>query len=116
MKNKILIICICIFLIIGCSQSKSELFKETDSFVESLHTTYESYGILGGSEYAKTTSDGLYTIMPVGRLINVKIQKVAEVGEYEELKQDLKDHYDGNPKVNDVYICQAGTIMIDCRN
>ncbi|MFN3754524.1 hypothetical protein [Flavobacterium sp.] len=116
MRNKILILSICLFVIAGCSKSKSELFKETDSFVESLHTTYESYGILGGSEHAKTTSDGLYTIMPVGRLINVKIQKVAESWEYEELKQDLKDHYEGNAKVNDVYICQAGTIMIDCRN
>ena len=116
MKNKILILSIYLFLIIGCSPSKSELFKETDSFVESLQTTYESYGILGGSEHAKTTSDGLYTITPVGRLINVKIQKVAEDGEYEELKQDLKQHYEDNKKVNDVYICQAGTIMIDCRN
>ena len=116
MKNKILILSIYLFLIIGCSPSKSELFRETDSFVESLHITYESYGILAGSEHAKTTSDGLYTITPVGRLINVKIQKVVENGEYEELKQDLKEHYEGNIKVNDVYICQAGTIMIDCRN
>lgn len=116
MKNKILILSIYLFIIIGCSPSKNELFKETDSFVESLQTAYESYGILGGSEHTKTTTDGLYTITPVGRLINVKIQKVAENGEYEELKQDLKDHYEGNPKVNDVYICQAGTIMIDCRN
>lgn len=116
MKNKILILAIYLFLIIGCSPSKSELFKETDSFVESLPTTYESYGILGGSEHAKTTVDGLYIITPVGRLINVKIQKVAENGEYEELKQDLKNHYEDNTKVNDVYICQSGTIMIDCRN
>lgn len=116
MKDKILILSVYLFLITGCSPSKSELFKETDSFVESLQTTYESYGILGGSEYAKTTSDGLYTITPVGRLINVKIQKVAESGEYEELKQDLKEHYEGYTKVDDVYICQAGTIMIDCRN
>jgi len=116
MKNKILILSIYTFLVVGCSPSKSELFEETDSFVESLQTTYESYGILGGSEHAKTTSDGLYTIMPVGRLINVKIQKVVESGEYENLKEDLKDHYEDNPKVNDVYICQAGTIMIDCRN
>nr|WP_315134267.1 hypothetical protein [uncultured Flavobacterium sp.] len=116
MKNKILILSIYLFLIIGCSPSKSELFKETDSFVESLQTTYESYGILGGSEHAKTTSDGLYTITPVGRLINVKIQKVAENGEYEELEQDLKNYYEDNTKVKDVYICQAGTIMIDCRN
>lgn len=116
MKNKILFVSICLFLMFGCSPSKSELFKETDSFVESLQTTYESYGLLGGSEHSKTTSDGLYTITPIGRLINVKIQKVAEDGEYEDLKQDLKDHYQGNTKVNDVYICLAGTIMIDCRN
>jgi hypothetical protein len=114
--NKMLMFSVCLFLIFGCSPSKSELFKEADFFVESLQTTYESYGILGGSENAKTTSDGLYTIMPVGRLINVKIQKSVESKEYEELKQDLKDHYEGNAKVNDVYICEAGTIMIDCRN
>ena len=116
MRNRILILAICLFLIAGCSPSKSELFKETDLFVESLQTMYESYGILGGSKHAKTTSDGLYTITPIGRLINVKIQKVAENGEYEALRQDLKNHYEGNVKVNDVYICQAGTIMIDCRN
>lgn len=116
MKNKILILTLYLFLMIGCSPSKNELFKETDYFVESLQTTYESYGMLGSTEHAKTTSDGLYIITPIGRLINVKIQKVAENGEYEELKEDLKNHYEGNSKVNDVYICQAGTIMIDCRN
>lgn len=116
MKKIIPVLFLFLFLIISCSPSKSELFKETDAFVESLETTYESYGLFGSTEHAKTTSDGLYTIMPVGRLINVKILKAVESKDYEELKQDLKDHYEGNPKVNDVYICQAGTIMIDCRN
>jgi hypothetical protein len=116
MKKIIPVLILFLFLIIGCSPSKTELFKVTDSFVESLETTYESYGIFGGAEDAKTTSDGLYTIMPVGRLINVKILKAVDSDEYEELKQDLKDHYEGNTRVNDVYICQAGTIMIDCRN
>lgn len=114
--KKTLIFSICLYLIISCSPSKSELFKVTDFFVESLYTTYESYGILGTSEDTKTTSDGLYTISPMGRLINVKIQKVVESEEYEELKEDLKAHYEGNTKVNDVYICKAGTIMIDCRD
>jgi hypothetical protein len=85
-------------------------------FVESLHATYESYGILTGTNHAKKTSDGLYTITPVGRLINVKIEEVAEYEEYEELQQDLKNHYKSNSNVKDVYICAAGTIMIDCRN
>ncbi len=116
MIKKILLYTLCLLIINSCSLNKSELFEETDFFVESLNTTYESYGILGVSEYSKTTSDGLYTITPMGRLINIKIQKVVENSEYEELKQELKDHYKNNIKVNDVYICQAGTIMIDCRN
>ena len=116
MKNKILILSIYLLVLISCSSSKSELFKETDMFVESLQATYESYGLLTGTNHAKKTSDGLYTITPVGRLINIKIEKVVENGEYEELQQDLKDHYKGNSNVKDIYICGAGTIMIDCRN
>ena len=108
---------VCLMLITGCtSKSETELYKATDSFVESLSTTYESYGLLGGSKYSTTTSDGLYTVCPIGRLINVKIDKYATNKEYNELKEDLENHYKGNSRVNSVYICQAGTIMIDCRN
>jgi hypothetical protein len=115
--KRALIYIISLILVIGCSSpSKSELFKETDTFVESLQTTYESYGLLGGSEHSKTTSDGLYSINPVGRLINVKILKVATSEEYEELRKDLEEHYKADSKVNKVYICGGGTVMIDCRN
>ena len=103
-------------LILGCSPEKTELFEKTDFFVSSLQTTYESYGMLGGDKHAQTTKDGTYRITPIGRLINVKIMHVAEDGEYEELREDLEDHYQGDFRVNDVYIAQAGTIMIDCRN
>ena len=116
MKNNTLILATYLLVLMSCSPSKSELFKETDMFVESLHATYESYGILTGTNHAKKTSDGLYTITPVGRLINIKIEEVVKKAEYEELQQDLKDHYKGNLQVQDVYICKAGTIMIDCRN
>lgn len=106
-----------IFVVIqGCSPEKSELFEKTDFFVNSLQTTYESYGLLSGDNHAQTTENGTYRIMPIGRLINVKIMHVAEDGEYEELREDLEDHYEGDYRVNDVYIAQAGTIMIDCRN
>ena len=112
-----LIMCIASMIFIGCtSQSKSELYKVTDSFVESLETTYESYGIFGGSKHSVTTEDGLYTIMPVGRLINVKIDKSVHDKEYQDLMNDLEGHYKNNSHVKSVYICQAGTIMIDCRN
>lgn len=102
----------------GCdslSPSKIELYKVTDSFVESLSTSYESYGVFGGSEHAVTTSDGLYRVCPVGRLINVKIEKFVPDQEYLDLKKDLEGHYKNNTRVNSVYICGAGTIMIDCR-
>lgn len=110
-------VCVAAFVMItACSKSKRELFKETDTFVESLQTTYNSYGLLGGTEHAKTTSDGLYKVTPIGRLINVKILKGSTDEEYKDLKEDLKDHYDGDSRVNDVYICNAGTVMVDCRN
>ena len=114
--KKALIYLVCLVFIIGCSPSKKELFKSTDEFVLSLETTYDSYGLLGGSEHAITTSDGLYTITPIGRLINVKIQKVVDDDEYEGLREDLEKHYKSDTRVNKVYICEAGTVMIDCRN
>jgi hypothetical protein len=115
MKNH-LIVLICIIIVIGCSPSKKELYERTDAFVHSLATTYESYGLLGGSSHSRTTSDGLYKITPIGRLINVRIQKAVSDEEYEELREDLENHYKGDDRVNRVYICQAGTVMIDCRN
>ena len=113
---KLFICYISLIFIVGCNTSKNELYEKTDAFVQSLETTYESYGVLGGLNYAVTTSDGLYQISPIGRLINVKILKAVSRDEYEELREDLEDHYDGDTRVNDVYISNAGTIMIDCRN
>jgi hypothetical protein len=92
-----------------------ELYEKTDHFVGQLQTTYESYGVLGGTEFKVVTSDGEFQIMPTGRLINVKILRVAEPGEYEQLRQRLESHYKDDPRVNSVYIAQAGTVMIDCR-
>jgi hypothetical protein len=102
--------------VVSCSPSKKELYGMTDSFVESLQTTYDSYGILGGREHIKSSSDGLYQVMPIGRLINVKILKAVSDEVYKELEEDLENHYKNDKRVNDVYINNAGTIMIDCRN
>ncbi len=113
--KKTLMIILCVTLLIGCSSSKKELYEHTDYFVESLSTEYESYG-LTGLNHSKTTENGLYKITPLGRLINVKILEVVENDEYEDLKEDLKSHYKNDKRVNDVYINQGGTIMIDCRN
>ncbi len=116
--KRILICFANLILAVGCSPSKSELYKETDFFVESLHTTRETYTIWESAGHAKITSDELYRIAPLGRLINVKIlKKVADrENAYEDLKNDLADYYKNDDRVNKVYINKMGTIMIDCRN
>jgi hypothetical protein len=114
--KKIIIYSILLITALGCSQSKKDLYEITDKFVLSLETTYESYGMLGGSKFSETTSDGLYTVTPIGRLINVKIQKVVSDKEYESLRKSLEKHYKNDSRVNKVYVNQGGTIMVDCRN
>ena len=116
MNMKFLIIILTAFLFIGCSQSKQELYKITDSFIESLDTTYDSYGILGADKHKKITSDGYYQVVPIGRLINVKILEPVEDEVYKKLSESLKRRYRNDGRVNDVFVNNAGTITIDCRN
>ena len=114
--KKLLVLTIGLLFIIGCSPGKKELYEKTDAFVQSLSTTYNSYGVLGGSSYSKKTSDNRYRITPIGRLISVEILKDASKDDYEDLREDLEEHYDGDRRVNSVYISQGGTVIIDCRN
>lgn len=93
-----------------------ELYEKTDHFVEQLTTQYQSYGIFGATDRKVETSDGKYQIMPVGRLINVKILEVVDDDTYRKLRDDLASHYSKDARVNRVYIAAAGTVMIDCRN
>ena len=113
-----------VILLMGCltisfsscvSTSTRELFTKTDYFVDKLYTEYQSYGLMG-MKYTETTESGSYTISPIGRLVNVKINNYVPQETYEKLMNILKRHYKGDSRVNDVYICQGGTVMIDCRN
>lgn len=123
MKKFIMVIVCLMTMVVGvasCDQinevKHKELFEITDNVVNSLYGTYTSYGILGGVEYTKYTKDMEYKVFPIGRLVNVRIERYATDEEYEKLRKDLETHYKNNYKVNKVYRCQAGTIMIDCRN
>lgn len=120
MKAKNFFLATLLVVLTSCSISElnsyRELYKKTDYFVEQLNTTYESYGILGITKYEQFTPDGKYKIAPTGRLINVRIEDYNATREdYEELKKDLSRHYKNDLRVNDVYICGGGTVMIDCR-
>ena len=116
MKKVLNLLLICAFSVAlsSCNEFRHrDLFQITDRLVEGLYTEYRSYDLQGGkSEY---TPDKEYKVMPIGRLINVRIEKVASDEEYESLIDDFKSHYKGNSHVHRVYRCQAGTIMIDCR-
>lgn len=117
MKSKLrILLCVCLMFLLASCSNRSNLYEITDQFVESLATTYDSYGLLGGTEHTTLTKDGKYQVMPTGRLINVKIMEIASDEDYEALMKDLQKHYKNNSNVNEVYRCQAGTLMIDCRN
>lgn len=105
---------LCIVLFASCS-SRSNLYEHTDYFVKQLSTTYQSYGLQGLSE-KRTTRDSKYSVTPMGRLIIVKIEDYVSDDKYESLRKDLERHYKKDNRVNRVYINQAGTVVIDCRN
>lgn len=115
--KKTIYITIILATLCSCNNIKyHELFEITDDFVEKLQSTYQSYGMLGGMEYTKYTKDKEYKVFPMGRLINVRIERYADDDEYEDLRKALESHYSGDSRVNQVYRNNAGTIMIDCRN
>lgn len=93
-----------------------ELCEITDYFVDQLSTKYESYGIAGGFDHVRFTRDRRYKVTPIGRMINVRIEKSMPRSSYNELRRNLSKYYKNNRRVNSVYINKAGTIMIDCRN
>lgn len=90
-----------------------DLYTRTDYFVNSLYTTYESFGLMESSVYS---NNDYYKITPIGRLINVRIEKDVNDNQYKKLLKQIKRHYKNNWKVKNVYICNGGTIIIDCRH
>lgn len=116
MKKKVFAVII-LAVLCSCNDIKyQELYSITDEFVEKLQTTYNSYGLFGGLDDTKYTKDGEYKVFPMGRLINVRIERYADDNEYESLRKALESHYSKDSRVYQVYRNQAGTIMIDCRN
>lgn len=109
------ILCGIILCLQSCDPEKRELYSHIDYFIEQLNSRYESYGFLGSQDDTRYTDDGTYKVMPIGRLINVRIEHVATDKEYEKLLNDLETHYKNDSRVNKVYRCAAGTLMIDCR-
>lgn len=114
-KHIVFLLCFIGLMICSSCSSHSDLYDQTDYFVEQLSSTYQSYGLQGLSE-KRTTKDGKYSATPLGRLIIVKIEEYVSDDKYEALRKDLERHYKKDRRVNRVYINQGGTVVIDCRN
>lgn len=91
----------------------SSLFSRTDYFIDMLDTIYDSYDAFGSK--SKDSSDGKYTVTPMGRLIVVKKKASAGSVLYADIESALTNHYKTNSKVKDVYQNNGGTVTIDCR-
>ncbi len=114
-----LMCCVC-FIATSCNKDDdgddtfTALFSRTDYFIDMLDTVYEHYDAFGSK--AEDSSDGKFTVTPIGRMIIVKKKAAASNITYSEVENALKSHYRNKGKVNDVYQNNAGTITIDCRN
>jgi hypothetical protein len=117
----LLVSCISVVSMTSCSKDDDDydnnyaaLFAKTDYFIDMLDEVYEHYDAFGSE--ATETSDGQFTVTPIGRLIIVKINSYATDITYTDVKEALENHYRSNRKVNEIYINTGGTITIDCRN
>ena len=118
----LIISCITIFSLSSCSKDDdddfednfSALFAKTDYFIDMLDVVYEHYDAFGSK--ATETSDGKFTVTPIGRLIVVKKKSYVTDVTYTDVAVALKNHYRNNYKVNEVYINNGGTVTIDCRD
>jgi hypothetical protein len=113
--KSLLIFAFSLVTILSSCTDRKELYQITDNFIETL-STKSSYSVFESGSNKKVTSDNRYQVMPTGRLIIVKFLNSADNKNYDELKKDLLNRYSGDKRVNDVYINQGGTVVIDCRN
>ena len=95
-------------------------YKSKDDSVAQLNKTYLK--ILNNlSKFDETKSfDAWIKTIAVNTIIdefrvNNKRNALFIDKDYEELRTDLEKHFKEDKRVNKVYICGAGTIMIDCR-
>ena len=112
MKKLLLIFAVVLFA--ECSSEKRELYSRIDDILLRLPDSSGLYSAFGNDvEYTK---DGYYRIMPISRMISIKIEgENATDDKYESLKNDLSKRYKNNPLVNKVYISNGGTVVLDCR-
>ena len=86
-----------------------EIFEISDKMISECH-----YGLFGDSKFTK---DGKYRVTRIGRLYVIRIENFDESTDenYNKILKAAKNHYKNSSLVNSVYICNGGTVVLDCR-
>lgn len=121
MKVKVIIAIVAVLAIAGATlyavpehKDRQELYGVTDPLVKGLETTYESYGLIGVAKFQQESEH--YVAIPFGRMIGVNYTDKVKKINYDKLLKVLQRHYKGRKVVNNIFINEAGSITIDCRN
>ena len=80
------------------------MYNQVDFFLEQLDTHYEHYDMFGNHRTKVVSGGHVYSVTPMGRLINDKIEDYVPDSEYEKLRKALAKHTKGDRHVNKVYI------------
>lgn len=99
-------------LIYLSSCNNTNLYKITDEIISSIDEG-SRYSIW--QDNSEVTEEDKYTIIPIGKLIIIKINDYVSNEEYEKLKIKIERRYKNNKTVKNVFINGHGTITIDCR-
>lgn len=88
---------------------KKGMYRDISRTIDNIETG-SIYGFTGDTRHA-----GDYSVTRLGKLIIVKIDGPASSERYEFLRLQISAFYALNKRVHDVYINEAGTIVVDCR-
>lgn len=97
-------------------QKYVEVIKQVEDFVYDLTETYQHYDCFGHNSTTVYSDGKRFEIIPIGRMIVVKVDEYVSDDYYEDVKSEIKKKYENDHRVNDVFINGFGTISIDCRN
>lgn len=108
-----LIVLMCCFY--SCSKDDDDS-TASDSRVTALFVKTDYYVKSTTGAGSSKTSDDLYLVTKLGKLVIVKKNTTSNTITYTEIATALESHYANNSNVKDVFKNNAGTVTIDCRN
>lgn len=89
------------------------LYEALEEIMEALEDMYYAYPVTG--EIIKRASGGEYRVEPRGRMVCVIAQGEKRIDELKEIRDMLRERYNGRKLVNEVYVSENEWVVLDCR-